>query len=258
MGLDGCVVLLATHNDLPRRCVRLHFFNDLLSADDLANLTKSHHDSYRGFVVIRPLPLSWLGRSVLSDRLLQETVAAEGQPDSFFSTCAAKYRVNLAGNEISVVGAPWLQQDKMVSGLVPPQPYGWHPGTLTERFAPDFKAHLTPDITDYATSANIDGGRAMPSSGLTTQQIMLALRAMGYEPMIYTSFSTRTADLARRQVYHYVESSIPVILGLQFPGRGGHAVTVVGHTLNVSSAPITRKIGDIAKHCVSSDFCRSS
>jgi hypothetical protein len=238
------------HSDLPRRCRRLHFFNERLKPEDLGDLSEQQRKSYRGFVVIRPLPLTWLGRSILSNHLLQETIAASHSA-SFFLTCSAKYTVNLAGNDLDIIGAPWLQQDTMVSACASAAIWvaSWH---MSQKFAPDFKTHLTPSITDYATRTNIDGGRAMPSSGLTTQQILFALREMGYEPLIYTNLTAKSTALARRLIYYYVESSIPVILGLQFP-RGGHAVTIVGHTLDLTLPPEVRRIGPM-EYCLSSDF----
>ncbi len=240
------------HADLPRRCTRLHFFNDVISADDLLDLPADKRKSYRGFVVLRPLPEFCLGRTLLSYKLIEEIIAKPNPMTSFYLTCAAQYSVNLAGNSIAFTGAPWIQQDTMVSACA--SAAIWVVSShLSTKFGTEFKSYTTPAITDLATKTNIDGGRAMPSAGLTTQQIMFALREMGCGPVLYSSFDLSSYHEARKQLYYYVESGIPVILGLELAHGEGHAITVVGHALDLNSKPRPHDIGPIAC-CSSSDF----
>jgi hypothetical protein len=70
----------------------------------------------------------------------------------------------------------------------------------------------------------------MPSLGLTLEQMLHSLSVMGFEPVLITPTS---ATDAIRQIYYYVESGIPVILSLTYPDDKAHAVTVVGHSIDV-------------------------
>jgi len=74
---------------------------------------------------------------------------------------------------------------------------------------------------------NLDTGRGMPSNGLTVEQMLLALRSMGYESLY---IEPETPQAAYSLATHYLRSQIPVIMIISLPGRGGHATTLVGHT----------------------------
>ena len=56
---------------------------------------------------------------------------------------------------------------------------------------------------------------------------------MGFSPQRFTHYSTETTA---RIIYGYVESAIPVILGLKIGGEG-HAVVAVGHDFHVRKKP---------------------
>ncbi len=220
-----------SHHDLPRRCVRLHFFSTALMPNALFKLSAEHSEKYLGFVVLRPVSAFRLGRCILSNTLVK-TIVPDGYEE--YITCRAEHHANLAGNEIRFIGVPWMQQDTLVSACASAAIWVtcFH---MSQLFAPEFRLHSTPEITDLATRYDVGAGRPMPSPGLTTAQMMYALREMGYEPLLYSrATKTNTAADARRNLYYYIESAIPVILSLYFVNRGGHAVTAIGHTLTDS------------------------
>jgi hypothetical protein len=211
------------HQDTDRRCVRLHFFSQRLNKQHLLDTPQNISKGYLGFSVIRPLPGFRLGRSLLSSRLVPQP------PDNeqVFITCEASYPANLVGNELNFHGVPWMEQDTLVSACA--SAALWVASTyMAAKFSPEFKEYCTPHITDMATRYVITTGRAMPSAGLTVEQMMYAIQEMGYEPVPYEPSS---ALHAVNTAYRYVESGIPVIVAIQFP-RGGHALTAVGHTYN--------------------------
>jgi hypothetical protein len=217
------------HQDTDRRCIRLHFFSQRLNKRHLLNIPQNIIQGYLGFAVIRPLPGFRLGRSLLSSRLAPEL------PDDklTFITCKARCRANLAGNELNFDGVPWMEQDTLVSACA--SAAIWVASSyLASKFSPEFKEYCTPHITDMATRYVITTGRAMPSVGLTVEQMMYAIQEMGYEPVPYEPSS---ALYAVNIAYRYVESGIPVIIAVQFP-RGGHALTAVGHTYNPKLKPV--------------------
>ena len=76
-------------------------------------------------------------------------------------------------------------------------------------------------------------GRSVPTYGLSTPQINIALQEMGYSPIIYdfSIYNDQERWLLRPEeiIYRYIESGLPVILGIK-TRRGGHAVVVCGHS----------------------------
>ena len=214
------------------KCKRVHFFGQPLSEQERgqfpASIGKDFARSYLGFTVIRPLPQHALGRSVLSVRLLKHSVP-EGISERSFLTCATWYRTHLAGNELRLSGCPWMQQDAHVSACATAAL--WVACyQLAHRFPYEFRRFSTAEITDLANRISAPFGRAMPSAGLAPEQIVHALGQMGFSPVL---LQLANASEALREIYHYVESGLPVILLLRNPDdqEDGHAVTVVGHTL---------------------------
>jgi hypothetical protein len=103
---------------------------------------------------------------------------------------------------------------------------------MSHKLFPTFRRYTTAEITDLASQYPNNLGRAIPSSGLTIEQILSGLAKMGYEPV---AKAPKGSDEARREIYYYVESGIPVVLSLWESGlEYGHAITVVGHTMDES------------------------
>jgi hypothetical protein len=179
------------HRDTPRRCNRLHLFapvdgrpirlEDLLADGDAWK-------AYRGNIVIRPLSHQKLGRTFLSVDL-----APRPEHGSRFITCAHKGRSNLFGHYINYDAVPWMQQDHIVARCATAAIWtaAWH---LSHKLAHEVRTFTTPEITDLATRYSHSSGRAMPSSGLHTQQVIDALQAMGFECQLYGEYGELTPD----------------------------------------------------------------
>lgn len=191
-------------------CKRLHFFTGTFTKKQLPRLNLAKK-GYLGFSVVRPLRSFCTGRTVL--------ISPKHDGDTMFTLCTTTFKVNLAGNKLSVCGMPYIQQDTNVG--VCAQAAIWMTSLyMHEKFAfPRFKPS---EITEAATKTLTIGPAR---SGLVPQQIIAALRDMGYAPVIFTHYDP---DVTAKIVYAYVESELPVILLLEGK-RGGHAVVVCGH-----------------------------
>ena len=241
------------HRDIGKRCQRLHFFSDHVTDEDLLDLSDELKSSYLGFVVLRPLPAYRLGRSLLSRSVLTQAPSSSAFNDTYHLTCATQYNINIGGNSVPLIGSPWMQQDTMVCACASASLWmaNWH---LCHRFSPEFTPFTTPQITDLASQYSLDTGRSMPSEGLTVEQMLAALKGMGYGPLIRFP---KTATEAVKTVYYYVESSIPVIAILTWDAsRSGHAVTITGHTLR-AEYPQNEKVQESTsglRFCSSTEF----
>ena len=207
------------HREVPLNCKRLHFFAGLVTGQP-----KHQDEGYLGFSVIRPLSDQILGRILLSAGLLPKTT-----DERWFVTCSNDYETDLGGQVLRLRSAvPWMQQDRMASACASAAMWvaNWH---LAHRLGRDLRPHTTPEITDLATRHSHATGRPMPSNGLTITQIVDGFAAMGLEPLVFDDLSSERE--AHRMIYSYVESGIPVVLVIDGPFDGGHAVTIVGHSL---------------------------
>lgn len=223
----------------PNHCQRLHFFR--AAFDDarwralISEANQGHHSrvqellqtDYLGFSVVRPLPGSLVGRTVL--RTLDQATP-EGHSRLF--SCTRDYRVHLAGFELSVTGLAFQQQDQGVSACATTALW-----SALQRVARLEGLPLaTPaEITQAASRYFLAGGRALPSEGLTIHQICEATRSSGLAPVVVQGLAL---DQARAQLHGYVTSGFPAVLALQPLRRGadGHAVCAVGLKLG-SVAP---------------------
>ena len=173
---------------------------------------------YLGFMVIKPLPGSPIGRTVLRTF---DRDAPRGRRREF--TAIRRYTVSLAGLSLSVRGLAFQQQDQGVSACATTALW-----SALQRTAPlEHLSSPTPaQITEAASRYMLPEGRALPSEGLRFDQLCEAVRATGLAPVLLTSISPRE-DLAHMATY--LRSGLPALLGIQPMGRGeAHAVCLVG------------------------------
>lgn len=213
----------------PNHCLRLHFFGQefdqrrwrsmVVNSVSRRKTAKFLQDSYLGFCVVRPLPGSPLGRTVLP------TLGPDAKSGAKRSFGAVRpYEVHIAGFTLQVVGLVFQQQDQGVSACATTALWSaMHNVTKAEGLTV-----LTPaEITEAASRYALPTGRALPSEGLTIQQVCEATRAAGLQPVLITPVSL---DHARAQLLAYLSSGFAPVLTMQpISGQGvGHAVCAVG------------------------------
>ena len=220
----------------PNWCRRIHFFKidaegvkqkltDLLRIGSV-NGQREHQvacrtfseDAYLGFSVVKPLAGSPIGRTVL------RPLEGDSDGSEFIRSyeCTRLYRAHLAGNELTVRGLAFQQQDLGVSACATTAIWA------SMHKARDFEeiGSTTPSqITALASRYALPFGRAMPSEGLSIDQMCQAIQAIGVSPNIY-----RTTDfgVCRAYLHTACRSGIASILILRDEVQGWHAVTVAG------------------------------
>ena len=214
----------------PPYCQRMHFFSesfdetkwrDLLVRTNRGEAEKIRQwlqDAYLGFCVTRPLPGSPLGRTVVATFGPQ---ASAGRRREFRGT--REYTVHLGGFELHVEGLAFQQQDQGVSACATTALW-----SAIHRVAPmEGLPAMTPaQITEAATRYYIPGGRALPSEGLTVNQLCEAIRAGGLAPIVIRATSP---EIDRAQLLCYMRSGFaPVLAAETLSTREGHAVCAVG------------------------------
>src|SRR5271166_6978671 len=141
------------------------------------NLSRMTKNDYLGFVVVRPLPQTVIGRSVL--RTYDED---NGQRRHFpVNPVNQRYRVNLFGLRLHVDGLAYQEQDTVLAACATVSLWSaFHrTGALLGTAIP------TPAvITQAATQAvhSVHYGRPILQHGLRVEEMCAAIRHNGLEP----------------------------------------------------------------------------
>lgn len=227
-------------NDYPRKCTRIHFFSVSFSqAEFKAALTEpplfsidTLKESYLGFIVVKPLPKTVIGRTCLK-------TYPEGTGRSFPSK--RKYEVNLFGFELSVDSLAYQEQDQVAAACATSALWSiFHrTGSMFHHSFP------TPiEITKSATCNLPAERRNLPNNGLTLEQMAHAIRNVGLEP-----FPVKTPNeyILNSTIYAYLKAGVPIALAILLVdtsktphepvGEGGHAVAVTGFCMKDTIPP---------------------
>ncbi len=229
-----------------RHCVRIHFFEEAFTGNTFNNLLKKKsprsidklQKSYLGFVVIKPLPRTVIGRTCL------KTYEEAGER-LFLAT--RKYDVNLFGVNLSVNSLAYQEQDKVAAACATSALWSIFHKTGVLFHHPI----LSPiEITKIATSNSFFRNRFIPSEGLTIEQMAHAIREIGLE-----SFPINASDeyILQSTIYAYMKFGMPIALAIHlvdtsgpthilFPNGGGHAVAITGFRIDAIKSPCP--IGD--------------
>ena len=231
-----------------RYCKRVHFFSDdispllqrPLSTEKLNDLRGFAQQAYCGFCVIRPLSAASIGRTVLLARL------ASGFDMEATVTCRADFDAHLLGVRLQVTGTSFLQQDSRVGACA--QVAIWA-GMRHMHARYDYNWVSVADITRFARPPSRIEAASLPnaSAALSTDAMVRAIAEAGYQPLVLPG-----PDLANA-ILPYVESGIPVILGLNIGGTMGHAVTVIGRVLAKQASPTNQAIDYVPAFIVHDD-----
>ena len=231
-----------------RHCKRVHFFSaDIspmlrrpLSTDGLRQMQNFASTTYCGFCVIRPLPTAPIGRTVLKGRVrsgftrrLPSRAAHTSTRICSASTC--KSLVRPSSNRTPV------------SARAPKSPSGQACDTCTRGTT----------TTGFPWRTSLDSLRPRPqprpflflpgADFLTSERMIRGINEAGYQPLCF-----RRPDIAR-SILQYVESGIPVILGLNVGETVGHAVTVIGRVFAKQDSPTNRAIDYVPAYLVHDD-----
>ena len=231
-----------------RHCKRVHFFSDdispllsrPLSTDRLVEIQRFSNTTYCGFCVIRPLSTAPIGRTVLRARV------RNGFDMEATVTCRADFHAHLLSVDLQVTGASFLQQDARVGACA--QVAIWA-GMRHMQARHSYNWVSVADITQFATPTTAAEAVSLPAGSefLTSERMIRAISEAGYQPLC---FRRPAID---RAILPYVESGIPVILGLNIDGTLGHAVTVIGRVFAKQDPPTNSAIDYVPAYIVHDD-----
>lgn len=224
-----------------RKCTRLHFFSMAFGAEQFEGLLRGNgalksdevRTAYLGFVVVKPLPQTIVGRTCLA------TYAVEGRRNY---PITRDYEINLFGLPLRVKSLAFQEQDHVVAACATSALWSAFHGTgmLFQHPIPS-----PVEITKAATAHFPLETRALPSRGLSSEQMAHAIRNVGLEPLLVKA---NNEHVLKSTAYAYLTGKVPVLLGLLLQDRsvsgapviiGKHAVAITGFSMGKSrSTPI--------------------
>ncbi len=230
-----------------RHCKRAHFFTEDVSpllhkarsTEQLHQLREFASSSYCGFCVIRPLRTAPIGRTVLRANV-------RGRQDMEATvTCRAEFNANLLGIDLQVTGSAYIQQDTRVGACA--QVAIWA-GMRHMHARHGYNWMSVADITRLAAPTVADEATSLPAGSefLHTERMLRAIGEAGYQPLCFRG------NIAAA-ILPYVESGIPVILGLTIGPKVGHAVTVIGRVFAMQAQPTGSAIDYVPAYVVHDD-----
>ncbi|TCW72854.1 hypothetical protein [Burkholderia sp. SRS-25] len=227
--------------DYPRRTQRLHFFREafdeagfqsVLDGSAQQHLTEERlRASYLGFVVVKPLPATIVGRTCL--------VAYPADNGRRNFPILRTYAVHLFGIVLEVESLAYQEQDSVVAACATSALWSCFQGTGK------LFQHMIPppvEITNWAGDHMPENllaasARAFPNNGLTATQMAYAVRRVGLEPSVV---GAQTRYGLNSVAYAYLQGRLPMLLACQFfenlttaqPSPvGGHAIALTGFSL---------------------------
>lgn len=223
-----------------RKCTRLHFFGfpfsqqgfeEFLSDKDSSLQQGNLVNSYLGFIVVKPLPKTIIGRTCLKT---YPPIPGERE-----FPITRPYEANLFGLQLTVKTLAFQEQDSVTAACATSALWSAFHGTgkLFQHPIPS-----PVEITKAATALAPLDTRTLPDThGLTVGQMAHAIRSMSLEPFLV---SIDNEYVLKSTLYGYIKGLVPVLMGIHLARKvdtqihqviDGHAVAVTGY--NVENVP---------------------
>lgn len=202
------------HYTYQRDCIRVSLFNGEITHHDFLDPGRHSelNNKFLGFFVLRPTINALFGRSMINPKAFE---------DNSYKISSCKTSCLVYGVKLEVEGFPHSSQDgetiKCAETTI------W---ALMEYFGnkyPEYKPALPAKI--HQALERFSYQRQLPSNGLTMDQISFALKEFGFGTRVY-AYDAYGKSL-HEIIDSYVESGIPVIVGLQ-SGNIGHVIIAIG------------------------------
>lgn len=204
------------HFSYDRFCKRIFIYANTFEKP-LLDLTPMELEKYFvGSIVVRPIPGRAIGRTLLNPKYF-----VDGK-QCFIRT--ASYNMMAFGKQVSVRAFPYSMQDAETTTCAEITILN-----LMDYFSrsyPEYHYLLPSDINRIAEENGYE--RSLPTHGLKYEMISKAFCESGFYPRLYLA-EKMPKDKFRRILYYYIESGIPLSIGVTTGMQNRHSVVVIGH-----------------------------
>lgn len=223
------------HFDYGRYCKRICLFEGLLQDKFFDMKTDALKHNFIGSIVIRPISGREIGRTLLNPMYFLEN-------DSGYIRLA-DYDITVYGKRLHVKAFPYSMQDGETTSCAEITILN-----LLDYFSQKYSEYhylLPSSISKIAEQSSYE--RRIPTVGLSYELISKIFCEAGFYPRLY---ATKKMEKSKFQhiLQYYIESGIPIALGLKVNDTAKHSVVVVGYL-----HPDKQKISEIQTCTFDSD-----
>ena len=206
------------HFEYNRYCRRLLFFIGNQKEEIKKRNEQVLNDNFCGCLVIKPIKRGAIGRTLLSPKFFFH----EGK-NGFIRV--SEYHIHYCGISLRVFAFPYSMQDRETLSCAEITILN-----IMDYFSngySDYKYTLPSDI--YQVLKNSGFERPLPTTGMSYTMVSKLLFEFGFFPKLYVANEGYTDEQMRRILSYYVESAIPVAVGLQYKAGYNHSIICIGH-----------------------------
>lgn len=215
------------HFDYERYCKRICLFDRLLQDEFFDMKAETLEQYFIGSIVIRPIAGRNLGRTLLNPRYFLRN-------DSGYIRLA-DYDITVYGKRLHVKAFPYSMQDGETTSCAEITILN-----LLDYFSQKYSEYhylLPSSISNIAEQSSYE--RRIPTVGLSYELISKIFCEAGFYPRLYATKKMEKSKF-RHILQYYIESGIPIALGLKVNETAKHSVVVVGYL-----HPDKKKISEI-------------
>ena len=206
------------YNAIDRNCKRLAFFKGVIRDFNQPNIENILQEQFVGISVIKPLSRGRLGRTLLNPGKLK------------IRKCylrLTEFEFTILDYHLKLKAFPFSSQDGETMTCA--ETSLWD---ILEYFShqyAEYRSILPSDI--HRSLESISQQRNLPSTGLHFGKISLLLKEYGFAPRIYAANgnSGYSDEDIRRAFHYYIESGIPIVVGVAGELNIRHSIVCIGH-----------------------------
>jgi hypothetical protein len=239
--IDDYTYYYATcHEDYSKFCKRIHFFDISFDESEFKKelldkeSTSDFWNSYLGFIVVKPIPTTIIGFTVL------KTYSESNSFNERNFWGIRDYKIHLYGKVLTIKSLAFQEQDSVLAACATTAIW-----SMLNKASIDFHTILKSpgQITKDAGDMASDGSRLFPNSGLNLLQICQAIYNSGLVSEIKQDnyvlngsdgspiFRIVSNEYTKKIINAYSSIGIPLILVIYVPNggiHGLHAITISG------------------------------
>ncbi|MCK4623483.1 MAG: hypothetical protein KAT62_14885 [Desulfuromonadales bacterium] len=219
--------------DYHRKCARLHFFQESFTREEFSNALSSENpalleklkNTYLGFIVVKPLPKTIIGRTCLKTYPVDD--------DRFYPNIR-RYSANLFGIDLEVKTLAYQEQDSVAAACATSALWSVFHGTGM------LFHHAIPspiEITKAALEKSPAEERNLPNKGLNLVQLGHAIRDVGLDPYLIRASNEH---ILKSTAYGYLRAGVPIYFSINLfdtttdPHKfiNGHGVAITGYKMD--------------------------
>lgn len=210
------------HFSYSRFCKRLCLFQGTLDCDFFECSCDELEKRFMGTIVIRPIPDRSIGRTLINPHYFL--------PDGVKCRIRlAKYNVTVYGKRLNVWAFPYSMQDGETTSCAEITILN-----LLDYYSqsyPEYRYLLPSEISGLAEKNSYE--RRMPTNGLSYELISKIFCDAGFYPRLYST--KKMTNIKFQHILHYyIESGIPVALGLKLGEENKHSIISIGYKVSTN------------------------